>query len=129
MTAAWIVPVAGVALLLLAGYALFQAAMALKDVKLAELVSTMTAAGATFVRVVVALLIASLWTIPAGVAIGFNRKLARVAQRVLAMAEAGLVELVQQRHGPDDYEYRIRVRLRRTNEGSALLRLLAAELG
>jgi NitT/TauT family transport system permease protein len=85
-TAAWIVPAAGVALFLLAAYALFQAALELKGVTLAELVSTMAAAGATFVRVIVALLIASLWTIPAGVAIGFNRKLARIAQPLAQIA-------------------------------------------
>jgi len=84
--AAWMVPAAGVVLLLVAVYALFQAAMALKGVTGAELVSTILAAGATFVRVMVALLIASLWTIPAGVAIGFNRKLARIAQPLAQIA-------------------------------------------
>jgi NitT/TauT family transport system permease protein len=84
--AAWRVPAAGVALCLLAAYALTHAALVLKDVTVAELLSTMTAAGATFVRVMVALLIASLWTIPAGVAIGFNRKLARVAQPLAQIA-------------------------------------------
>jgi NitT/TauT family transport system permease protein len=85
-TAAWIVPAVGAVLLLVAAYALFQAALALKGVTLAELGSTMTAAGATFVRVIVALVIASLWTIPAGVAIGFNRKLARIAQPLAQIA-------------------------------------------
>jgi NitT/TauT family transport system permease protein len=85
-TAAWLVPAAGVALFLLAAYALFHAALALKGVTVAELVSTITAAGATFVRVIVALVIASLWTIPAGVAIGFNRKLARIAQPLAQIA-------------------------------------------
>ena len=56
-------------------------------------------------------------------------ELARVARRVLAMAEAGLVEVVQRRHGPDDYEYWIRVRPRRLHVGSVLQRVLAAELG
>jgi NitT/TauT family transport system permease protein len=84
--AAWMVPAAGVALFLFAAYALFQAALTLKGVTLAELLSTLTAAGATFVRVIVALVIASLWTIPAGVAIGFNRKLARIAQPLAQIA-------------------------------------------
>jgi NitT/TauT family transport system permease protein len=84
--AAWMVPAAGVAVFLLAVYALFQAALALKGVTVAELVSTMIAAGATFVRVIVALVIASLWTIPAGVAIGFNRKLSRIAQPLAQIA-------------------------------------------
>jgi NitT/TauT family transport system permease protein len=85
-TAAWMVPAAGAALLLLAAYALFHAALALRGVTLAELLFTMTAAGATFVRVIVSLLIASLWTIPAGVAIGFNRRLARIAQPLAQIA-------------------------------------------
>ncbi len=43
-------------------------------------------AGATFGRVMVALLIGSLWTIPVGVAIGFNPKLARIAQPLAQIA-------------------------------------------
>jgi NitT/TauT family transport system permease protein len=42
-------------------------------------------AGATFLRVNASLLIASLWTIPVGVAIGFNPGLARVMQPVVQM--------------------------------------------
>ena len=83
---AWLVPVAGGALIGLAGFALFQAALVLKDVTVAELESTLVAAGATFVRVMAALVIASLWTIPAGVAIGFNKKLARIAQPLAQVA-------------------------------------------
>jgi NitT/TauT family transport system permease protein len=43
-------------------------------------------AGATFLRVNVALLIASIWTIPVGVAIGFQPKLARIAQPLAQIA-------------------------------------------
>ena len=39
-------------------------------------------AGATFLRVNAALLISAVWTIPVGVAIGFNPKLARVVQPI-----------------------------------------------
>ncbi len=42
-------------------------------------------AGATFLRVNAALLIASLWTIPVGVAIGFNPRLARILQPLIQM--------------------------------------------
>ncbi len=73
-------------LLGLVAFALFHAALALKDVTGAELGSTFLAAGATFLRVTAALVIASLWTIPAGVAIGFNRKLARIAQPLAQVA-------------------------------------------
>jgi NitT/TauT family transport system permease protein len=48
--------------------------------------STLQAAGATFLRVTVSLVIAALWTIPAGVAIGFHPKLARVAQPLAQIA-------------------------------------------
>jgi NitT/TauT family transport system permease protein len=41
---------------------------------------------ATFLRVNVALLLGSLWTIPAGVMIGFNPRLARVAQPLAQIA-------------------------------------------
>jgi NitT/TauT family transport system permease protein len=83
---AWLIPVAAALLIALASYALFQATLTLKDVKAAELGSTLVAAGATFVRVMAALVIAALWTIPAGVAIGFNRKLARIAQPLAQVA-------------------------------------------
>ena len=43
------------------------------------------AAGATFLRVNAALLIASLWTIPVGVAIGFNPRLAKLLQPFIQM--------------------------------------------
>ncbi len=43
-------------------------------------------AAATFGRVVAALLIGALWTIPVGVAIGFNPKLARIAQPLAQIA-------------------------------------------
>ena len=46
----------------------------------------MEGAGATFGRVVAALLIGALWTIPVGVAIGFSPKLARIAQPLAQIA-------------------------------------------
>jgi NitT/TauT family transport system permease protein len=67
-------------------FALTQAALELRGITRGELLSTIQAAGATLVRVMAALTIASLWTIPAGVAIGFNRKLARVAQPIAQIA-------------------------------------------
>ncbi len=45
-----------------------------------------TGAGATFLRVLAALAIGAAWTIPAGVAIGFNPKLARIAQPLAQIA-------------------------------------------
>ena len=49
-------------------------------------VTTLESAGATFLRVIAALAIASAWTIPAGVAIGFNPRLARIAQPLAQIA-------------------------------------------
>ncbi len=43
-------------------------------------------AGATFIRVLVSLLLATLWTVPAGVAIGFHPRLARIAQPLAQIA-------------------------------------------
>ncbi len=43
-------------------------------------------AGATFLRVLAALVLATLWTIPAGVAIGRNERLARVLQPMVQTA-------------------------------------------
>ena len=57
-----------------------------------------------------------------------QEELARVARRALAVAEAGQAELAQRRFGPDDYEYRITIRPRPRNDGSVLLRVIAAEL-
>jgi NitT/TauT family transport system permease protein len=43
-------------------------------------------AGATLLRVIVSLTLATLWTIPAGVAIGFHPRLARIAQPLAQVA-------------------------------------------
>ncbi len=67
-------------------FALFEAGETLKTLTSPELISTLRGAAATFGRVVVSLLIAALWTIPAGVAIGFNPRLARIAQPFAQLA-------------------------------------------
>jgi NitT/TauT family transport system permease protein len=79
---------AGGALILLftVPFALFQGALLLKGASRNDLWHTLEAAGMTFGRVTAALAIASLWAIPAGVAIGFNRRLARVAQPLAQIA-------------------------------------------
>ncbi len=76
----------GGAVVVAIGYAVFQALLTLKGVTSAELVTTIEAAGATFLRVAAALILGSLWTIPAGVAIGFNPRLSRVAQPLAQIA-------------------------------------------
>ena len=79
-------PIAAGLVLLLALYALIRAAVVLSGLTRPELTSTIVAAGATFLRVTLSLAIAALWTIPAGVAIGFHPKLARMAQPLAQIA-------------------------------------------
>ena len=87
--AQWKMVVGMVAGALLGGailYSLFEAAMTLKTLTSPELISTLQGAAATWARVIASLLIAAAWTIPAGVAIGFNPKLARIAQPFAQLA-------------------------------------------
>jgi NitT/TauT family transport system permease protein len=58
------------------------AILMLRTVTWPELRLLLEGAGATFLRVNAALLISALWTIPVGVSIGFNPKLARFVQPV-----------------------------------------------
>jgi NitT/TauT family transport system permease protein len=79
----------GVILAVLAGavlYAAWQALTLLRDVHGSQFVEIMKGALATFLRVNVSLLLASAWTIPAGVAIGFHPRLARIAQPIAQIA-------------------------------------------
>ncbi|MFY9682503.1 MAG: ABC transporter permease subunit [Candidatus Sulfotelmatobacter sp.] len=78
----------GLAVLMLGGigYGVVRVAIILSGVGKAELHTTALGLGATFLRVNLALLIGALWTIPAGVAIGFNPRLARIAQPLAQIA-------------------------------------------
>ncbi|MGB9456075.1 MAG: ABC transporter permease subunit [Bryobacteraceae bacterium] len=67
-------------------YLLVKAVLLLKGLHSAELLATLQAAGASFGRVAASLVIASLWAIPAGVAIGSNPRLAKVAQPLAQIA-------------------------------------------
>ncbi|HTW65480.1 MAG TPA: ABC transporter permease subunit [Bryobacteraceae bacterium] len=77
---------AGLVALLFILHGVFQGLLVLRAITPAEIVTTLESAGATFLRVLAALVIASAWTIPAGVAIGFNPRLARVAQPLAQIA-------------------------------------------
>jgi NitT/TauT family transport system permease protein len=78
----------GVALLILVAvsYAVVRVVIILTGLQRAELQEAAIGLGATFLRVNLALLIGALWTIPAGVAIGFNPRLARIAQPLAQIA-------------------------------------------
>jgi NitT/TauT family transport system permease protein len=63
-------------------WAATQAVLMLRSVTLADLRLLLEGAAATFLRVNAALLISAAWTIPVGVAIGLNPKLARIVQPI-----------------------------------------------
>jgi NitT/TauT family transport system permease protein len=67
-------------------FAIVQAIRLLTGISAKEWSTTLQDAGLTFLRVNLALLIAAVWTIPAGVAIGFNRRLSRIAQPMAQIA-------------------------------------------
>jgi NitT/TauT family transport system permease protein len=67
-------------------YAAWQALALLRQVHGSEFAGIMKGALATFLRVNVSLVIAAAWTIPAGVAIGFHPRLARIAQPLAQIA-------------------------------------------
>ena len=82
----WLARLLAVALLGGMGYGLVRVGIILTGLQKAELREAGVGLVATFVRVNLALLIGALWTIPAGVAIGFNPRLARIAQPLAQIA-------------------------------------------
>ena len=69
-----------------AAYAAVQAVALLRPLPGHEYLHILKGAVATFLRVNLSLMLASLWTIPAGVAIGFHPRLARIAQPLAQIA-------------------------------------------
>jgi NitT/TauT family transport system permease protein len=67
-------------------YAVVRAIGMMMQINAGEYRQILQGATATFGRVVAALLIGTLWTVPVGVAIGFNPKLARIAQPLAQIA-------------------------------------------
>ena len=67
-------------------YAVVRAIGMMMQINAGEYRQIMEGAAATFGRVVAALLIGTLWTVPVGVAVGFNPKLARIAQPLAQIA-------------------------------------------
>jgi NitT/TauT family transport system permease protein len=68
------------------GFAVYHAAGELSDLRRADYFDLLRSASLTFLRVNAALLIGALWTIPVGVAIGFNPRLSRIAQPLAQLA-------------------------------------------
>jgi len=82
----WLARILAVVLLGAMGYGLVRVGIILSGLQKAELHEAGIGLVATFVRVNLALLIGALWTIPAGVAIGFSPRLARIAQPLAQIA-------------------------------------------
>jgi NitT/TauT family transport system permease protein len=68
------------------GFAAFHALLLLRQIHGHEFISLLAGAAATFLRVNASLLLASAWTIPVGVAIGFNPRLANITQPLAQIA-------------------------------------------
>jgi NitT/TauT family transport system permease protein len=82
----WLVRALAAVALVGIGYGVVRVAIILGGLQKAELHETALGLGATFLRVNLALLLGALWTIPAGVAIGLNPRLARIAQPLAQIA-------------------------------------------
>jgi NitT/TauT family transport system permease protein len=83
---AWLLRVLALAILIAIGYAVIRVVVILTGLQKAELREAGIGLGATFLRVNLALVLGALWTIPAGVAIGLNPRLARIAQPLAQIA-------------------------------------------
>jgi NitT/TauT family transport system permease protein len=83
---AWIGRIIALLALLGIGYGVVRVAIILSGLQAAELHHAALGLGATFLRVNLALFLGALWTIPVGVAIGFNPRLARIAQPIAQVA-------------------------------------------
>ena len=82
----WLIRLIAVSLLGLVLYAISKVVVILVGLQRPELRELGQGLVATFLRVTAALVIGAAWTIPAGVAIGFNPRLARIAQPLAQIA-------------------------------------------
>jgi NitT/TauT family transport system permease protein len=82
----WLARLFAIILLAAITYAVASAAIMIAGLDRGEVANVGVGLLATFVRVNVALLIGAAWTIPVGVAIGFNPRLARLAQPLAQIA-------------------------------------------
>jgi len=82
----WLMGGFSVAVLVAVSYGLVRVCIILAGLERAELREAGLGLLATFLRVNLALLLGALWTVPAGVAVGFNPRLARIAQPLAQIA-------------------------------------------
>src|SRR3984885_9814973 len=83
---AWLLRALALIALIAIGYGVIRVIVILSGLQKAELQEAGIGLGATFLRVNLALLLGALWTIPAGVAIGLNPRLARIAPPLAQIA-------------------------------------------
>jgi NitT/TauT family transport system permease protein len=84
--ALWFWRIVGTAVLGAIGYAVVRVVMILAGLHSSEFRQIGIGLAATFLRVNLTLVLGALWTIPVGVAIGFNPRLARIAQPLAQIA-------------------------------------------
>ena len=82
----WLARIVGVGALAAIAYAMVRVVILLMGLTRPEVAELGLGLGATFLRVQLALLIGAAWTIPVGVWIGFNPRMARVAQPLAQIA-------------------------------------------
>jgi NitT/TauT family transport system permease protein len=82
----WLWRIVGTAVLGAIGYAVVRVVMILAGLHSSEFHQIGIGLAATFLRVNLTLVLGALWTIPVGVAIGFNPRLARIAQPLAQIA-------------------------------------------
>jgi NitT/TauT family transport system permease protein len=82
----WVARFVGVLALAAITFAMVRVVMELVGLNHSEVTQIGLGLGATFLRVNLALLIGAAWTIPVGVKIGFNPRLARIAQPLAQIA-------------------------------------------
>jgi NitT/TauT family transport system permease protein len=82
----WLWRIVGTAVLGAIGYAVVRVVMILTGLHSSEFCQIGIGLAATFLRVNLTLVLGALWTIPVGVAIGFNPRMARIAQPLAQIA-------------------------------------------
>lgn len=79
----WIIRIVAIIVFL---YAAINASKLIMKLSMDEILEIFPAVGATLLRVLAAQIIAIIWTVPVGVAIGLNKKLARILQPIVQIA-------------------------------------------
>ncbi|MFZ3266537.1 MAG: ABC transporter permease subunit [Terriglobales bacterium] len=85
-TILWVWRIVGIAIMGAIGYSVVRVVIILTGLHSGEFHELGLGLGATFLRVNAALILGALWTIPVGVAIGFNPRTARIAQPLAQIA-------------------------------------------